>query len=128
MPDSRYPGVHDPPSTTHFFWSFAVTYELRTYIIPEGRMPDILDRFKTTAFRLFDKHGIEVVGFWTRTDASELVYLCRFESETAMKAAWDSFRADPEWVETRRRTEANGNIVSEVISHTLVPTDFSPMK
>ena len=105
-----------------------MTYELRTSIIPEGRMPDIVNRFETTALRLLKKHGIEVVGFWTRTDADELVYLCRYESETAMNAAWDSFRADPEWIETREKTEANGQIVSEVISHTLAPTSFSLMK
>lgn len=105
-----------------------MTYELRTYVIPEGRMPDILNRFQTTAFPLFQRHGIKVVGFWTRDDASELVYLCQFDSDEAMAKAWDSFRADPEWIETRAKTEANGQIVSEVISHTLVPTEFSPMK
>ncbi len=105
-----------------------MVYEHRTYIIPEGRMPDILNRFETTTFGLFERHGIEVVGFWTRTDANELVYLCRFESEDAMAQAWDAFRADPEWVEARKRTEANGPIVDDVVSHTLVPTAFSPMQ
>lgn len=103
-------------------------YELRTYRIPEGRMPDILNRFQNIAFKLFDRHGIEVVGFWTRTDASELVYLCRYADRAAMKKAWDGFRADPEWAEARKTTEANGPIVSEVISHTLAPTAFSAMQ
>ena len=105
-----------------------MTYELRTYIIPDDRMPDILNRFETTALRLLEKHGIDVVGFWTRVDANELVYLCRYDSVEAMEAAWESFRADPEWIATRERTEANGPIVSEVISHTLEPTAFSAMK
>lgn len=105
-----------------------MVYELRTYRIPEGRMPDILNRFETTTFNLFERHRIEVVGFWTRTDANELVYLCRYESEAAMEGAWEAFRADPEWVEAREKTEANGPIVDEVISHTLVPTSFSPMQ
>lgn len=104
-----------------------MVYEQRTYVIPEGRMPDILDRFESTTFGLFERHGIEVVGFWIRTDACELVYLCRFESEAAMEAAWGAFRSDPEWVETRERTEANGPIVGEIISRTLVPAPFSPM-
>jgi hypothetical protein len=105
-----------------------MVYELRTYRIPEGRMPDILDRFRTITFNLFGRHGIEVVGFWTRSDANELVYLCRFRSEEAMRQAWDAFMADPEWVEAKAKTEANGPIVGEVISHTLVPTPFSPMQ
>jgi hypothetical protein len=43
-----------------------------------------------------------------------------------MEKAWDAFRADPEWVEAREKTEANGPIVDEVISHVLIPTSFSP--
>ncbi len=118
-------------------------YELRTYRIPPGRMPDILNRFETVTMRLFKKHGFEVVGFWTtdqedrtvnatgeritRTNVNELVYLLRFKDRQACEAAWAAFRQDPEWLEARRRTEANGPIVQEVISQMLTPTTFSPM-
>jgi heme-degrading monooxygenase HmoA len=104
-----------------------MVYELRTYRIPEGRMSDILNRFEHITLNLFERHGIEVVGFWTRADANELVYICKFESEAAMETAWAAFRADPEWLQARERTEANGPIVEEVISHLLNPTSFSPM-
>ena len=103
-------------------------YELRTYRIPEGRMPDILNRFETTTFTIFERHGIEVVGFWTKRDVNELVYICKFETENAMQDAWDAFRADPEWIAAREKTEANGAIVNEVISEVLAPTAFSPMQ
>ena len=103
-------------------------YELRMYKIPEGRMPDILDRFETVALKISERHGIEILGFWTRVDANELVYLCRFESEEAMEKAWTAFHADPEWIEARKRTTADGPIVDEVLSHTLVPTSFSTMQ
>ncbi len=103
-------------------------YEHRTYRIPEGRMPDILNRFETTTFNLFDRHSIQVVGFWTRSDANDLIYICKFENEGAMEKAWDAFRADPEWIAAREKTEANGPIVDEVISHVLIPTTFSPMQ
>ena len=105
-----------------------MVYELRTYKIPEGRMPDILNRFENITFGLFERHGIEVVGFWTRSDANELVYICRYESEAAMEAAWDAFRADPEWLKAKEQTEANGPIVAEVLSDTLIPTSFSPIQ
>ncbi len=117
-------------------------YELRTYRIPPGRMPDILKRFETVTMRLFQKYGFEVLGFWTadqeerivvatgeritRTNVNELVYLLRFKDRQASDAAWAAFRQDPEWLETRRRTEANGPIVQEVISQTLTATSFSP--
>jgi hypothetical protein len=103
-------------------------YELRTYRIPEGRMPDILDRFGNITFNLFDRHNIEVVGFWTKQEANELVYICKYESAASKDSAWDAFRADPEWVAAREKTEANGPIVSEVISETMDPTSFSPLQ
>ncbi len=103
-------------------------YEHRTYISPEGRLSDIVNRIETYTFEIFERHGIEVVGFWTKKDKNELVYICQFESEEAMKSAWDSFRGDPEWTVVREKTEANGPIVSKVISEVLVPTHFSPMK
>lgn len=103
-------------------------YELRTYVIPEGRLPDILSRFENITFGLFERHGIEVSGFWTRTDANKLVYLCKFDDEAAMESAWESFIADPDWIKAKETTEANGPIVAEVISHTLAPTSFSTMQ
>ena len=106
-------------------------YELRTYLIPAGRMADILDRFATATMHLFARHGIEVIGFWTvaRPEANHaLVYLVRFADEAAQERAWLAFRSDPEWVATRARTEAGGPIVDQVISQTLVPTPFSPLQ
>jgi len=106
-------------------------YELRTYIIPPGRMDDILDRFESVTMRLFEKHGMEVVGFWTVAAPEEehaLVYLMRFPDEATQEKAWEAFRTDPEWVETRQRTEASGPIVAEVISRNLISTSFSPMQ
>ena len=107
-----------------------MVYELRTYVIPPGRMPDILDRFASTTMRLFGKHGLEVVGFWTAADpaVNELVYVLRFADEEAQQAAWAAFRGDPEWQEARRRTEANGPIVDRVIEKNLTPTAFSPVQ
>ena len=61
-------------------------YELRTYKIPAGRMDDILERFRTVTFRLFEKYQMEVIGFWTNTDldqAYELVYLMRYADQQA---------------------------------------------
>lgn len=105
-----------------------MVYEHRTYKIPEGKMSDILNRFEKFTLKIFEKYGIDIIGFWTREDANELVYLCKFESKEAMEKAWKAFRSDPEWVETRKRTEANGAIVDEVLSYNLIPTSFSPMQ
>ena len=105
-------------------------YELRTYLIPDGRMNDILARFRDVTMGLFGKYKMECVGFWTIDNEEDyaLVYLMRYESAAVQEAAWDAFRADPEWIATRERTEANGPIVQEVISKDMTPVDFSPMQ
>ena len=106
-------------------------YQLRTYVIPPGRMDDILNRFENTTMDLFKKYGFEVLGFWTVSapeDAHELVYLLRFADQEASDRAWAAFREDPDWQETRRRTEADGPIVAEVISKDLKAVDFSPLQ
>jgi hypothetical protein len=106
-------------------------YELRTYLIPPDRMPDILDRFATVTMRLFAKYHMEVLGFWTTARPEEeyaLVYLMRFPDAETQEKAWNTFRADPEWIATRKRTEAGGPIVAQVISKNLIPTSFSPMQ
>ena len=90
-----------------------MVYELRTYRIPEGKMPNILSRFENITFGLFEKTWHRgALDSGRTTDANELVYICRYESEAAMDAAWEAFRADPEWLAAREQTEANGPIVA----------------
>ena len=108
-----------------------MTYELRTYVIPKGKMDDILNRFKNVTMRLFKKHEMEVVGFWTvlqKGEKNTLIYLMRFVDEEAMNKAWSAFRSDEEWITTREKTEANGPIVEEVKSELLTPTSFSSLQ
>ena len=108
-----------------------MTYELRTYVIPQGKMDDILNRFKNVTMRLFKKHEMEVVGFWTVLKTGEkntLIYLMRFVEEEARKKAWSAFRSDEEWITTREKTEANGPIVEAVKSELLTPTSFSSLQ
>ena len=41
---------------------------------------------------------------------------------------WAAFQADPEWIEKRAQTEADGAIVASVENQILVPTAFSSVK
>jgi len=104
-------------------------FELRTYDIHPGKMPDIKARFRNHTLRIFKKHAIEVVDFWERAegDAGQLIYVCLFEDEAQMKEAWASFRADPEWVAARAASEANGPLTKQVTSVVMRRTDFSPI-
>jgi hypothetical protein len=44
-----------------------------------------------------------------------------------MRHAWDQFRANEEWKEIKKITNArNGDLVGEIQDRTLTPTSYSP--
>jgi hypothetical protein len=108
-------------------------FELRTYYTNEGKLDDLHKRFREHTNRIFKKHGIEIVGFWTPEDdkdgkGEKLVYLIAFPSREAAKKAWQEFRDDPEWQKVYAESHKNGVIVKKVDSVFLDPTDYSPIK
>jgi hypothetical protein len=108
-------------------------YELRTYTTNPGKLDTLNARFREHTCRLFKKHGMEIVGFWTPQDekdgkSNKLVYLLAFPSREAAAASWKAFRDDPEWQAVVKETEKNGKINQKVESVFLDPTDYSPMK
>jgi hypothetical protein len=85
-------------------------------------MAGIEARFRDHTLALLKKHGVEVVGFWKRHDADQLVYLCKFEREEQIKQAWDAFRADPAWLKAKEESERDGPLTAKVTSVVLHPT------
>jgi hypothetical protein len=110
--------------------SSAPVYELRIYHTFEGKLDDLLARFRDHTMKLFEKHGIKNIAYWTPTDdplkGKTLVYILSHPSREAATANWDAFRNDPEWVSVRDKSEANGKIVEKVDSTYMTMTDFSP--
>lgn len=107
-------------------------YELRTYTAAPGKLDQLEDRFRNHTLTLFEKHGIDVVGFWRPAapddQEGDLVYLCAFPDRAAFERAWAGFRADPEWIRARDESEREGRLAVKVTSRLLTPTDYSPMK
>jgi hypothetical protein len=104
-------------------------FELRTYTTHEGRLDALNKRFRDHTCRLFQKHGMELIGFWTPQDEKDkLVYLLAFPSREAAKASWEAFRKDPEWQKAAQESEKDGKIVKHVDSVYLAPTDYSAIK
>ena len=100
-------------------------HELRTYTVPKGRMPEVLSLFNEVLFGVFERSNIKVISFWTKTDASALVYVCEFDSETAKAAAWEAFFTDSAWIAAwRDRSDPKDPMVTEVSSEILVPIPF----
>ena len=107
-----------------------MVYELRTYTAAPGKLQELHQRFRKLTLPIFEKHGMQVIGFWepVEPDNSELVYLLAYPSQAARDASWDAFRADPEWVRGKAETERNGPLTAHIASRMLQPTDYSPLK
>lgn len=110
--------------------SSTAVYELRVYHVFEGKLDDLLRRFRDHTMQLFEKHGIKNVAYWTPTDdplkGKTLIYILAHPSREAATANWKTFREDPDWISVRDKSEANGKLVEKVDSTFLSITDFSP--
>jgi hypothetical protein len=107
-------------------------FEMRTYHTFDGKLDALHARFREHTNKLFVKHGMELVGYWTPTDGdaakNTLVYILAYPSREAREKSWKAFSADPEWKAVREASEKDGKIVAKVDSVFLKPTDYSPIK
>ena len=105
-------------------------YELRVYHTYEGKLEDLLTRFREHTMRIFENHGMTNVAYWTPTDdplkGKTLFYVIAHASREAADTNWKAFRDDPEWKSVQAKSEANGKLVEKVDSTFLMLTDFSP--
>ena len=107
-------------------------FELRTYTTHDGKLDTLHVRFRNHTMRLFEKHGMTNVAYWTPQDPAlagrTLVYLLAHRSPEAAKRSWEAFRNDPEWQKVRAESEVDGPIISRIESVFGDPTDYSPVK
>jgi hypothetical protein len=117
------PTIGEEPKMTGVF-------ELRTYTTLEGRLPNLHARFKNHTMKLFEKHGMKNVMYWTPTNEktanNTLIYVIWHASPEAAKKSWDGFRADPDWHKARDESEKDGKIVAKVESVYMKATEYSP--
>lgn len=106
-------------------------HELRIYNCIPGRLPDLIKRFDTVTLKIWEKHGIKPLGFWTvlvGKSNQDLYYLLEWKDLAERERIWNGFAADPEWHAARAETEKNGAIVANIENMFLVPTAFSKIK
>lgn len=105
--------------------------EMRVYHCVPGRLPDLLARFRDHTLKIWERHGIRQAGFFTTLigqSNQELTYFIAWESLAEREKKWAAFQSDPVWIEARAKTEANGQIVADIVTQLLLPTDFSAVK
>lgn len=105
-------------------------YELRIYHDAPGKLEQLLARFRDHTMKLFERHGMKNVAYWTPVDEPQksdtLIYILQHPSRAAAEANWKAFQDDPEWKSVKAKSEENGKLVEKVDSTFMSLTDFSP--
>ncbi len=108
-------------------------FELRTYTAAPGKMDALNARFRNHTNKLFEKHGMTIIGFWMPAKQKEgeakLIYILAYPSKEAADKSWKAFRDDPEWKKVVAETEKNGRLLAKPPESVYMnPTDYSPLK
>ena len=109
-------------------------YELRLYTANAGKLPELHARFRDHTLKLFEKHGMENIIYWTVSEGAAgddtnnmLVYIIAHKDKAAADASWAAFRADPDWQAAQAKSEVNGKLLAkDPVSVFMIPTEFSP--
>ena len=107
-------------------------FELRTYTTLPGRLDGLHARFADHTIRLFEKHGMTNIGYFTPQDTpladNTLIYLLAHDSREAADASWAAFLEDPEWKKAAEESQRDGKILEKVERLFLDPTDYSQIR
>lgn len=106
-------------------------YELRIYVSHPGKLTALNARFREHTLKLFEKHGMQNVAYWTPLDApgseTTLIYIVRHQSRDAARESWRAFGGDPDWQAARTASERDGPLLAERPQAIfLQTTDYSP--
>lgn len=103
-------------------------FELRVYYCYPGKLDALINRFQTVTTRLFEKHGMENIGYWVpvQNDKNALYYILAFPDKASRDKSWATFGADPEWKQAAAKSEENGKIVESVSSIYMSGADVIP--
>lgn len=107
----------------------AKVYELRVYHANPGKLDALHARFRDHTVALFEKHGMEQLGYFVPVDNAEsniLVYWLAYENAAARDEAWNAFRNDPDWKKAYADSTKDGKLISKVDSTLMLATDYSP--
>ena len=107
-------------------------FQLRIYESPSVKTGQKkIEMFNTAELDIFRKTGLNAVFFGEALAGDKmpnLTYMLAFDSKDAQKAAWNAFRADPDWKKLSAMPEyANDRILCGITNLSLVPAACSQM-
>lgn len=104
-------------------------FEMRTYTAPPGKLDALNARFRDHTTRIFERHGITNVGYWTPQEGpladNTLIYILAHDSREAAQENWSTFREDPEMQRAAEESQRDGRLVEGVDVLWLEATDYS---
>ena len=107
-------------------------FEMRTYYAHKGKMDALHARFRDHTNKLFVKHGMELIGYWSPIDAKQaeekMIYILAYPTKEAREKSWKAFQNDPDWKAAKAASEKDGPLVDRVEQVFLKATDYSPIK
>ena len=106
-------------------------YEMRVYEALPGKLPALSARFADHTLRLFERHGISAVGFWTTyigPSVNTLTYILAWDDLGERQRRWDAFQRDPEWLAAKAASEQGGPLIAQAQSTILQPTAYSALR
>jgi len=107
-------------------------FELRLYQVNDGKMDELIARFRDHTDAIFKRHNMKSVGFWRPEDApysqNLFVYILEHPSREDATKNWAAFQADPEWKKAKADSEINGALAKHIDSYFMDPTSFSALK
>jgi hypothetical protein len=121
-----------PPAPTTAPAPSRRVFELRKYYAAAGKLDALNARFRDHTCALFQKHGMELIGFWMPSEGPDagkvLIYMLAFPSKEAKEASWKAFQQDPEWIKVKSESEKDGKLTDKIESTLMTATDYSAIK
>ncbi len=100
-------------------------FEMRTYTAHEGKMPDLIKRFQNHTAGIFERVGMENIGYFLPVDESDntLTYILGYPDQASRDAMWEVFLNDPEWKNAYQESIKDGSLVKSIeeVFMTLAP-------
>lgn len=102
-------------------------FELRTYKTQDGKMGSLHARFRNHTIAIFDRLGMESVGYWTpEGEPNTLIYILKHKSRVEADKAWEKFMVDPAWLFAFK--ESGVLLAKEPAAVFMSATDYSALK
>lgn len=107
-------------------------FQLRIYTCFDGKIDDLITRFKDHTQELFERQGLKNYPYWITSEKGgeqpKLVYLLAHQDKDRFEASFQAFAKDSDWVKAKDASEANGKIVEKVDATFFRTLPYSPMK